>query len=263
MTDWVSTYTTAGAAVACSVVGDKALGGVRSIKAIGAQVIGLEHAHGVQLVQLQGSTVSVVTTVKDATAVASAAGADGTPLAVTAGTTGTDDVAVQVLEARTGRVLHQATVAHAAPTYASGAALPLRSMAASAAGSRTSTQPAYTLVLAYADGTLVCIDGARVAWVRHDGLATARNVLFEELPSAHVEGSSGQHAPPGLAGLWDADRMRLQWLALKSQLAMATPEEAAELARLRHSTSDKLLPYRCVVVLCTTTVLPLTQLYNH
>lgn len=234
-------------------MGDKALGALHIIEGLSPRVVGLVKEHGVELVQFQHGTLTVLASIKDASAVTRAIGADGTQLAITVSVQNADDVVVHALEASTGRVLHQATIPHGVPTYASGAPLSLRTMAASAAGSLTSADPLYMLVLAYADGTTVCIQGAAVTWVRHDGLTTAQRVLFEELPSAQVDGSQQESSRAAvsanpLALLLEEDRMRLQWLALKSQLAMATPEEAAELARLRHSTSDKLLPYRCAMV---------------
>lgn len=78
------------------------------------------------------------------------------------------------------------------------------------------------------------------AWVRHEALAGATDVLFADLPPPTSENEAAWAAAQPSAG----EALRTQLLALKVQVGMASPEEAAAVERHRALTSDRLRPTR-------------------
>lgn len=178
-------------------------------------------------------------------------------------------------EALQGNQLLHHTLPATPYTYSDGTPLPPTALAATAVGSHTSTHLSLTAVLSFADGSMVAVDtrniptrpggagaagaasgAVEVVWERDDGLASAQQVMFSDLPPASVDTAGGGAASGGGAGgVWEAlggDHARLQWLTLKTQLQIATPEDVALRAQLKQSTNDVRLPYRyvCGVAWC-------------
>jgi ER membrane protein complex subunit 1 len=92
------------------------------------------------------------------------------------------------------------------------------------------------------EGTLALMrKGAdTAAWTRHEALASVSGVLFADLPASTPENEAAWEA----AQPSRMERLKFEWLALKSQAGFARPEEKEALERHRALTSDRLRPTR-------------------
>ncbi|KAL4426508.1 hypothetical protein ABPG77_008366 [Micractinium sp. CCAP 211/92] len=154
-------------------------------------------------------------------------------------------VQTQVLSAADGGVVEApASVATLVPQRVGGELVGVAELFA--APMNMGGSQAVSQLAVFGDDSLALVrDGAR-AWLRHEELASIRDLLFTDLPAPTPENEAQWLASqPGMR-----EALAAQLIALKVQasrvgnLALASPEELRQLERHKEVTSDRLRPTR-------------------
>lgn len=199
--------------------------------------IAVKFSSGVLVISVAKGSIQHATFLPGATAVSNQLTSSGSSTVAVAGTTNTGSIQIHIVYVDTAQISQQVTLKGISLLTKDSAPIQISKVFHPAG--RAAAKPFVGLTAE--DGTMLFTKGEEVVWKRDEALAEVSAALFVDLPADAKAGDcvDASHKQTGIM-----DQIQSQILNLKGQLNVIKPEEKAQLARLKASLSDRLMPTR-------------------